>query len=481
KMKAPHFSHLPLILVNINTNMNTLYVILVFLCLHLIHAEGFESLLLLPRSKVVRSPTRSRRVISVLNYGAKGNGLNDDTQAFQDAWDLACMNSSRAEVLIPAGRTYLVLPIDFAGPCRSKVILRISGTIVAPKDPDVWKGLNPLKWLYFHGVRHLTVEGGGEINGMGEEWWARSCKTNKKNPCLHAPTAITFHRCKRLKVRNITLVNSQKMQMAFTSCLGVMASNLKVIAPVASPNTDGIHISATTRVEVKDSIIRTGDDCISIVRNSSQILISNITCGPGHGISIGSLGKSYSWENVNDVMVRGAFLSNTQNGVRIKTWQVDSLSGFIPSPTGASFITFSFLDVIREEVDLPPILCFRIYGWRMSHTQSLLISITVTHGHHVETRCETLAVKVSNITFMSIKGTSATKEAIRFVCSEYCPCEGLYLSDIQLDFYSGGTTKSFCWAAQGSSSGLIYPPPCFSCEGSFLQLKVSSVMALDSI
>lgn len=38
--------------------------------------------------------------------------------------------------------------------------------------------------------------------------------------------------------------------------------------------------------------------------------------------SIGSLGKSNEWAAVQDVMVDGAYLSNTQNGVRIKTWQV---------------------------------------------------------------------------------------------------------------------------------------------------------------
>lgn len=71
--------------------------------------------------------------------------------------------------------------------------------------------------------------------------------------------AITFHRCKNLKVKNIMIVNSQKMHMAFTNCMRVLASHLQVIAPATSPNTDGIHISVSKGVEVKDSIIRTGD------------------------------------------------------------------------------------------------------------------------------------------------------------------------------------------------------------------------------
>lgn len=48
------------------------------------------------------------------------------------------------------------------------------------------------------------------------------------------------------------------MHMTFTNCMRVVASNLRVIAPAVSPNTDGIHISASKGVEVKDTIIRTG-------------------------------------------------------------------------------------------------------------------------------------------------------------------------------------------------------------------------------
>lgn len=59
--------------------------------------------------------------------------------------------------------------------------LQISGTIIAPEDPDAWLDLSHRKWLYFQGVNHLTIEGGGTIYGMGQEWWARSCKTSSTN------------------------------------------------------------------------------------------------------------------------------------------------------------------------------------------------------------------------------------------------------------------------------------------------------------
>ncbi|XP_074312634.1 putative polygalacturonase At1g80170 isoform X2 [Silene latifolia] len=345
---------------------------------------------------------------------------------------MACSLSLHSSILIPEGYTYLVHPIDFAG-CRSKITLRINGAIIAPKDPHYWRGLNHRKWLYFHSVEHLTLEGGGTINGMGEEWWARSCKINTTIPCHHAPTAITFHKCTGLNVKDISIVNSQQTHMSFTDCLGVIVSNVTLSTPAESPNTDGIHISASTNVEVRDSTINAGDDCVSIVSNSSRVMVTNIVCGPGtHGISIGSLGKWNEWSEVHDVMVDGAYLSNTQNGVRVKTWQ-----------GGSGFATkIIFKNVWMENVT-NPILVDQYYCDAPDPCQN-----------------QTANVNVNDISFVGIKGTSASEEAIRFACSDTIPCQQLYLEDIQLLTYTGVAT-SFCWNAYGSSSGIVFPPPCF--------------------
>ncbi|XVF24818.1 hypothetical protein REPUB_Repub13aG0160400 [Reevesia pubescens] len=356
----------------------------------LVYAEGFEfeSLLQLPRSGSSRIRPRAKRVLSVGDFGAKGDGHHDDTKAFVNAWKIACSSPVRTRILIPAGYTYLVHPVELGGPCRSKITLM----------------------------------------------------------------ALTFHKCKNLKVHNLMVVNSQQMHIAFTSCLRVTVSNLKVLAPATSPNTDGIHISASRGVEVKNSIVRTGDDCISIVSNSSRVKIRNIACGPGHGISIGSLGKSNSWAQVHNVLVDGAFISNTENGVRIKTWQGGS--GYAAN--------MKFQNVLMENVSYPIII-------DQYYCDSDLPCAN-----------QTLAVKVDNISFVNIKGTSATEEAIRFGCSDSLPCEGLYLEDIQLVSYTGAITKSFCWEAYGSSSGLVQPAPCLTCTDGFIKQNVPSGLAVDS-
>lgn len=237
------------------------------------------------------------------------------------------------------------------------------------------------------------------------------------------------------------MFDSQQMHMAFTSCKKVAVSHLNILAPGISPNTDGIHISASTSVEVKESNISTGDDCISIVSNSSKIRIKDISCGPGHGISIGSLGKGNSWDQVHDVTVSGVRLSNTENGVRIKTWQGGS--GY------AKKITFQN---IRMENVSNPIIIDQYYC-----------------DSPVPCPNQTLAINIQSISFIDIKGTSASEEAMRFACSDSSPCKTLYLEDIQLVSCSENVTTSFCWQAYGSSSGLVSPPPCFSSHDNGIQ------------
>uniref|UniRef100_A0A452ZQG9 Uncharacterized protein n=2 Tax=Aegilops tauschii subsp. strangulata TaxID=200361 RepID=A0A452ZQG9_AEGTS len=54
-----------------------------------------------------------------------------------------------------------------------------------PASPDEWAGRDPMKWLYIYGVDGLSVSGGGTIDGVGQEWWARSCKRKKTQVPRH--------------------------------------------------------------------------------------------------------------------------------------------------------------------------------------------------------------------------------------------------------------------------------------------------------
>ncbi|PQQ14065.1 putative polygalacturonase [Prunus yedoensis var. nudiflora] len=256
---------------------------------------------------------------NVVDYGAVGNGLVDDTKAFVKAWGAMCASSTQGTLtlLVPKGKRFLLNAVAFEGPCRaSKVNFQIQGSIVAPNNIGSWT--NKEMWIHFSNVQGLSVNGGGRIDGNGAVWW-KACGSNKG---CQRPTALHFNECHGFQLSRLALFNSPKNHISICSCNDSRVFGLLIWAPKDSPNTDGIDISRSTRVAIQSSHIATGDDCIAINSGSSYIKIRDIKCGPGHGISIGSLGQHGEYSQVEEVQVSNCSFKGTINGVRIKTWEV---------------------------------------------------------------------------------------------------------------------------------------------------------------
>jgi polygalacturonase len=109
--------------------------------------------------------------------------------------------------------------------------------------------------------------------------------------------------------------------MSVEDCKDVVLKHITIVAPGDSPNTDGIHIARTKDIQVMDCNIKTGDDCMSIETGTENLYASKITCGPGHGINVGSLGDKNSEARVSNITINKAHLIGTTNGARIKSWQ----------------------------------------------------------------------------------------------------------------------------------------------------------------
>ncbi|EXB93622.1 hypothetical protein L484_018006 [Morus notabilis] len=377
------------------------------------------------------TPTSSVKKVNVKKYGAKGDGSNDDTEAFEKAWKAACSSKKGAVMVVPEDHNYLLKPIRFSGPCESKITLQILGTLEASDDRSDYEE-DERQWLMFDGVDNLVVSGGGTINGNGKIWWKNSCKINEDLPCKGAPTAITFYECKNLVVKDLNIRDAQQMHTSFEKCVNVQAYNLSVTAPEKSPNTDGIHVTNTQNMQISDCVIGTGDDCISIVSGSKNVQVTDITCGPGHGISIGSLGARNSEAYVSGVTVKRAKLTGTTNGVRIKTWQGGS--GY------ASNITFANIEM--KDVYNP-------------------IIINQNYCDQDEPcKQQRKAVQVKNVLYKNIKGTSASSMAVKFDCSKAFPCQGVTLQDIDLTLEGEEEekeAKAECNNVEVSNIGTVSP------------------------
>ncbi|CAN0866784.1 unnamed protein product [Linum grandiflorum] len=375
------------------------------------------------------SASSSTQRVQVEDFREDGD---DDTKTMEKAWDAACKSGKGAvQLVVAAKKSYTFRPIRFSGPCKSKLTVQISGTIQASNDRSDYEE-DRSHWLVFDGVQNLVVQGDGTIDGQGKVWWQNSCKVNKHLPCKKAPTAVTFYKCNNLVVRNLRIQNAQQMHLSFQSCNNVQASNLQVNSPQDSPNTDGIHVTATENIRISNAVVGTGDDCISIVSGSKNVEADAITCGPGHGISIGSLGSHNSEAYVSGVTVNGAKFSGTSNGLRIKTWQGGS----------GSATNIKFQNVEMDNVENPIII-----------DQSYC-------DQDKPCKQQKSAVQVKNAVYKNIKGTSASEVAIKFDCSKSFPCEGVVLQDVHLE--RGGPddvkgVKAFCNNVKLTELGAVSP------------------------
>ena len=105
-------------------------------------------------------------------------------------------------------------------------------------------------------------------------------------------------------VKDITSRDSKRFHINLLGCKNSTFYNVAISALEESLNTDGIHIGRSSGINITDSTIETGDDCVSIGDDSEQINIQRVTYGPGHGISVGSLGKYPHEEPVVGISVK---------------------------------------------------------------------------------------------------------------------------------------------------------------------------------
>ncbi|KAF5944337.1 hypothetical protein HYC85_018414 [Camellia sinensis] len=342
---------------------------------------------------------------NVVSLGARGDGKTESSKAFLSAWDGACGSAYPATIYVPQGRYLIASKTIFVGnTCKNNAItVHIDGTLVAPSDYNVLG--HSLNWIVFENVNGVSIYG-GTLDAQGTALWA--CKSYGKN-CPAGATTLEFSNSNNVVVSGLTSLNSQMFHIVINSCNNVKLQGVKVSAAGNSPNTDGIHVGGSSGVTILSSKIATGDDCISVGPGTTNLWVESIACGPGHGISIGSLGKDSQESGVQNVTVKTVTFTGTQNGLRIKTWAKPS-NGF------ARGVLFQHATMVS-------------------------------------------GVKISGVTYQDIHGTSATEVAVNFDCSKQHPCSKIILKDVHLTHMNQPALAS-CVNAEGTSSGSVQPTSC---------------------
>lgn len=281
--------------------------------------------------------------LNVKDFGAKGDGIQDDTPFIQAAI-LSCPWESR--VLIPEG-TYKITSLFL----KSNLRLELAEGAVLSAETDrsrfpilrgliesydekeeynlgTWEG-NPIDCFSsiitgIH-VENVEIYGLGVIDGnAGKDNWWRDPKVKRG---AFRPRMIFLNHCRNVTVQGIQVQNSPSWNIHPYFSNQLKFVDLSVLNPKNSPNTDGLDPESCRDVEIVGVYFSVGDDCIAVKSGkiymgskyktpSENMVIRQCCMRDGHGsITIGSEMAG----GVRNLTVKDCLFLYTDRGLRIKT------------------------------------------------------------------------------------------------------------------------------------------------------------------
>ena len=279
---------------------------------------------------------------NLTDFGGVGDGKTLNTDAFKKAV-AAIEKAGGGHLIVPAG-TFKTLPFTLAS--HLDLHLEPGATIKAPTtfkeyglpDPnepgsDAAVGFSaPSEGRPRHFFGHrvpplisgsdltdVAITGDGTIDGSGTQFWIWSDKAARLYPpgrrFVFRPHLIVLNNVHRLHIDGVTLTNSPMYHLV-PSGSDMLIENVRVFAPSDAPNTDAID-PAGSRIVIRHCEIDNGDDNVAVHAGSKDVLIEDLTCLHGHGISVGSGTRA----GLSHMIVRRCTFDGTDNGLRIKSYR----------------------------------------------------------------------------------------------------------------------------------------------------------------
>lgn len=271
-------------------------------------------------------------IFNITDYGAKADGKMVCTKEIQRAIDLC---EKGGTVYIPKGEF-----ITGAIFLKSDITLRIDGKLIGsgnisdfPVMGYPYEGLDQLCYaslINTDGAPHknIAIEGVGEINANGKAIFNAELSDKR----VKRGRAVCIRNTDNLTIRGIKIRQSPAWCLHLIYCRNVLIENIEVHTKYDENgikyemhNCDGIDIDACKDVKIKNSIIASQDDCISVKsgRNeegrrvgipSENITIENCAFKSGFGVAMGSEMSG----GVKDVFVRNCTFENVYSIASIK-------------------------------------------------------------------------------------------------------------------------------------------------------------------
>ncbi|KAI3449211.1 hypothetical protein Pfo_005876 [Paulownia fortunei] len=389
---------------------------------------------------------------SILDFGGVGDGETLNTRAFQAAVNHLSQYASGggAQLFVPAGKW---LTGSFNLTSHFTLYLHKDAVLLASQDINSWPVVDPLP-SYGHGrdaaggryislifgtnLTDVVVTGdNGTIDGQGALWWQQF---HRKKLKYTRPYLIEIMHSDNIQISNLTLVNSPSWNVHPVYSSNIVIQGITILAPVTSPNTDGINPDSCTNTRIEDSYIVSGDDCVAVKSGwdeyginygmpTKQLIIRRLTCISPYSAAI-ALGSEMSG-GIQDVRAQDITAIHTESGVRIKT--AVGRGGYVK-------------DIYVKGMNL--------------HTMKWVFWITGNYGSHADNHYDPNALpEIKGINYRDVVAENVTMAA-RLEGISGDPFTGICISNVTIGMAK--KAKKYPWTCaevEGITSGVV-PPPC---------------------
>ena len=228
-------------------------------------------------------------VFNIVDFGARQDTLcpAQNSAAIQAAVD-ACANRGGGTVLVPTGTFHCG---NFSLKSNVTLYLQKDALLMGSTDfqdyafmeaPCPWAALPGIPQLkrsehlvaliYAENAENVHITGEGTIDGQGME---HKYFPDPEDDQCRLPFLIIFNRCKNVSVTKLTLKNPAFFTVFFVKSQDISAQDL-YIDSYNTENGDGVDFDGSENALVRNCVIRSGDDAISLKTSDPDFPCRNI-------------------------------------------------------------------------------------------------------------------------------------------------------------------------------------------------------------
>jgi hypothetical protein len=315
-------------------------------------------------------------MVSVQDFGGKGDGITMDTSAIQAAID-ACTNKGGGTVYLPPGN-YLIGTITL----KDNVTLhvgagaRLLGSTSLADYPNLGRTegtIDYLEYLSFclinaYEAHHIALTGEGCVDGQGaafpyglENYNFEDQALASSQQSFYRPTLLRFTECHDVTISNLTLQRAASWCCNLEKCKEVRIHDVHLFNR-ANQNNDGFDLTHCEDVMISNCHIDSGDDGIALKEGGRHIVVTNcIISSRWAAVRIGPEARGV----FRDIAISNCVIYDTY-GTAIKIQEVE----------GGLMENISFDNLVMNHVTGPISLRLGGYlGWRQERKESLPIGV----------------------------------------------------------------------------------------------------------